>query len=626
MSQQQNIRNFCIIAHIDHGKSTLADRMLELTGTVDKKSMQAQFLDSNPIERERGITIKLAPVRMIYKNQKSKIKNQNEAEIFNFDIYTLNLIDTPGHVDFSYEVSRTLAACEGAILLVDATAGVQAQTLANLQLAKKNNLTIIPVINKIDIPYARIEQTIKELVFLGFWEEEILKVSAKTGENVSLLLGEIVKRIPPPHGEKNNPLRALVFSSQYDTHKGVVVFVRIVDGELNMENQEKLSFMATGIETTPVEIGYFAPAMEKSEQLSTGEVGYIATGLKDAKLARVGDTVTNVYNNSPQPPLKLRGGVGGVTPLPGYQEPKPMVFLDLYPIDSGQYLQFREAVEKLRLADSAFSFTPVSSQALGNGFHCGFLGLLHAEVVQERLFREFDQSVLATFPTVEYKLKVKSEEEFISIQSAIDFPDPSLIDEIKEPVMQVKIFSPKRFVGPIMQLAQGKRGEMMDLTYLLDQANFTYIMPLSELILDFFDLLKSKTEGFASLDWEFFDYQKVELVKLDILLNAEKVDALSILTVKEKAESFGRKLVEKLKEVIPRQQFAIPIQAAIGGKIIAREDVSAFRKDVTKKLYGGDRTRKDKLLEAQKKGKKRLKMFGRVAIPQEAFLKVFKWS
>jgi len=642
MNTQGNIRNFCIIAHIDHGKSTLADRLLELTGTIDKKAMREQVLDSNPIERERGITIKLAPVRMVYKMQKSKIKNQNDKEIFNFDIYTLNLIDTPGHVDFSYEVSRTLAACEGAILVVDATVGVQAQTLSNLELARKHNLVIIPVINKIDLPNARIEHTIEEVTSLEFGKNEILTVSAKTGENVPLLLEEIVNRIPPPSGKDEEPLRALVFSSGYDSHKGVVVFVRVVDG---IVSREKIRFMASGIETTPVEIGYFSPAMKKTDQLATGEVGYIATGLKDTHQAKVGDTVTNnnfelrtknlePFDKTQGKQKKVLGSRFNVIPLSGYQEPKPMVFLDLYPIDTGQYLSFRESIEKLRLADSAFSRSPINSAALGNGFHCGFLGLLHAEIVQERLFREFGLSLIATVPTVEYKIKIKNQKskikidelELLSLQSPSDFPDPSLIEQSLEPVMEVTVISPKQFVGAIMQLVQGKRGELIDLKYHLDQANFTYLIPFSEMIFDFFDRVKSITEGYASVDYKFLDYQEVELVKLDILLNAQKVDALSILTVKEKAESFGRRMVEKLKEVIPQQQFAIPIQAAVGGKIIAREDVSAFRKDVTKKLYGGDRTRKDKLLEAQKKGKKRLKMFGRVAIPQEAFLKVFKWS
>ncbi len=612
---QDHIRNFAIIAHIDHGKSTLADRLLELTGTVEKRFMQEQILDSNPIERERGITIKLAPVRMEWKG------------------HILNLIDTPGHVDFGYEVSRSLTACEGALLVVDATQGVQAQTLANLSQAREHNLVIIPIVNKIDMPTARIEETEKELEGLGFRVQEIIKISAKTGENVENVLKAIVERISPPQGVPDKSLRALVFSSQYDSHKGVVVFVRIVDGEVSQTPQ--LRFLASGAEVTPIEIGYFTPRMTSGQALLTGEVGYIATGLKDVRFAKVGDTITN-----------LQPTTYNLQPLPGYKEPKPMVFLGLFPIASDEFTLAREAMEKLRLSDSAFTFRPISSLALGNGFHCGFLGLLHAEIVQERLSREFNLNMIATAPSVEYHIIQKDSRNLASdsgnqrikvIQSAAEFPDPSLIEEVREPIMEVKIYSPKRYVGAIMQLSQEKRGEYIDLRYVFgssgreDQgqasnvlAEFTYLIPLSEMIIDFFDRLKSITEGYASLDYSFFEYQTVDVIKIDILVNKEKVDALSFLAVEDQAHHRAIAIVDRLAEVIPRQQFTIPIQGAIGGQIIARSDVKAFRKDVIQKLYGGDRTRKDKLLKKQAKGKARMKMVGRVEIPQSAFFQVLK--
>lgn len=589
---QSHIRNFAIIAHIDHGKSTLADRLLEMTGTVAARDMHAQLLDSNPIEQERGITIKLAPVRMHWKD------------------YILNLIDTPGHVDFGYEVSRSLAACEGALLVVDATQGVQAQTLANLHQARAHNLTIIPLVNKIDMPNARVEETREELRGLGFRDEEMIEISAKTGENVDKVLEAIIQRIPSPKGDPAAPLRALIFSSHYDTHKGVVIFVRIVDGSLSHARPGLswlIRFMATGGENEPIEVGYFSPQMVTTTDLHCGEVGYIATGLKDVKLAKVGDTVTT----------------DATIPLAGYKEPKSMVFLGLFPIDADQYQDSREAMEKLQLSDSAFTFRPISSLALGNGFHCGFLGLLHAEVVQERILREFDLTMLATAPSVEYRLTKKSGEEY-SIQSASEYPDPSSIGHVEEPMMQVSIYSPKRFVGAIMQLAIEKRGEYVDLVYVADQAQFTYLIPLSEMIVDFFDRLKSVTEGYASLDYEFFDWQKVAVSKVDILVNKEKVDAFSFLVIEIAAVNRSRDIVERLAAVIPRQQFEIPIQAAIGGSVIARADVKAFRKDVTKKLYGGDRTRKDKLLKKQKKGKAKMKLIGNVEIPQSAFFAVLK--
>lgn len=608
---QDHIRNFAIIAHIDHGKSTLADRLLELTGTVTMRDMQAQMLDSNPIERERGITIKLAPVRMQWQD------------------YILNLIDTPGHVDFGYEVSRSLAACEGALLVVDATQGVQAQTLANLHQARAHNLTVVPIINKIDMPAARIPETRKELVGLGFRDEEILEISAKTGQNTERVLEAIVKRIPPPSGNPDNPLRALVFSSQYDTHKGVVVFVRIVDGSIQYDQSLRFDFVVSGTELAPIEVGYFMPRMTRGSALCTGEVGYIATGLKDVKRAKVGDTIT----------------ISGTTvhALSGYREPKSMVFLGLFPISADEYQESRESMEKLRLSDSAFTFRPISSLALGNGFHCGFLGLLHAEVVQERILREFGLTMLATSPSVEYHLALTKGVDYrklgftlnqllshedgqatVSIQSAGEYPDPTQVATVKEPIMRVEIYSPKPYVGAIMQLSQEKRGEYMDLVYEGEQAHFTYLIPLSEMIIDFFDHLKSVTEGYASLDYEFFDWQAVSVVKVDLLVNKEKVDALSFLITRDSAVIRSRELVERLAAVIPRQQFEIPIQAAIGGSVIARADVKAFRKDVTKKLYGGDRTRKDKLLDKQKKGKAKMKRVGSVEIPQSAFFEVLK--
>lgn len=618
---QSHIRNFAIIAHIDHGKSTLADRLLEMTGTVEMRDMQAQLLDSNPIERERGITIKLAPVRMKYRD------------------YILNLIDTPGHVDFGYEVSRSMAACEGAVLVVDATQGVQAQTLANLHQAQLHNLVIIPAINKVDMPHARVAETKKELVALGFSEDEMIEISAKTGYNVDKVLDAVIGRVPPPSGDADKPLRALIFSSQFDTHKGVVVFVRVIDGVMNYDPHTSVKFFASGALVTPIEVGFFAPKMTAEKMIGTGETGYIATGLKDVRLAKVGDTITigKVLNAKEQPPQATE-------PLPGYKEPKPMVFLSLFPINSDEFTSAREILEKLRLSDSAFSFRPISSAALGNGFHCGFLGLLHAEIVQERLSREFDLNMIATAPSVEYHLKLKTgvslsklgftqtqlietddaEHQTVIIQSAVEFPDPTYVEGTKEPIMEVKIFTPRPYVGAIMQLAQEKRGEYVDLKYVGEQAEFTYLLPLADMIIDFFDRLKSISEGYASLDYEFFEFQEVDVVKIDLMVNHEKVDALSFLSVCDQAHARATGIVERLAEVIPRQQFQIPIQGAIGGAIIARSDVKAFRKDVIQKLYGGDRTRKDKLLKKQAKGKERMKLFGRVEIPQTAFFEVLK--
>ncbi|MEK7141237.1 MAG: GTP-binding protein [Patescibacteria group bacterium] len=665
---QSHIRNFAIIAHIDHGKSTLADRLLEMTGTVQMRDMQAQMLDSNPIERERGITIQLAPVRMMWDGHKTYDVGHKKGKPMGVDLlshksYVLNLIDTPGHVDFGYEVSRSLAACEGALLVVDATQGVQAQTLANLAAARAHNLTIIPLINKIDMPHARIMETRAELVSLGFREEEMIEISAKTGKNVDQVLSAIIDRIPSPAGLPDEPLRALIFSSQFDAHKGVVVFVRIVDGEISFEKASglakleipQLHFMASRSDVTPIEVGYFNPQMAPCDALRCGEVGYIATGLKDVRLAKVGDTVT-IHSVIPakagiQSYSKLDPRVkpeddnrAFVTPLEGYREPKPMVFLSLFPINSDEFSSARESLDKLRLSDSAFTFRPIASAALGNGFHCGFLGLLHAEIVQERLSREFDLNMIATAPSVEYHLMLApgvslSKLGFtassiigtpneggteVIIQSATEFPDPTAIAGVREPIMQVKIFTPKPYVGAIMQLAQEKRGEYIDLQYVAEQAEFTYLMPLADMIIDFFDRLKSISEGYASLDYEFYEFQAVDVVKIDILVNHEKVDALSFLAVGDQAHHRSIAIVELLADVIPRQQFTIPIQGAIGGQIVARADVKAFRKDVIQKLYGGDRTRKDKLLKKQAKGKARMKLVGRVEIPQTAFFEVLK--
>ncbi len=661
---QSYIRNFAIIAHIDHGKSTLADRLLEMTGTVTMRDMHAQLLDSNPIERERGITIKLAPVRMHYfchpragedlrlpetnTNTDSRLRGNDKGEE-----YILNLIDTPGHVDFGYEVSRSLAACEGAILVVDATQGVQAQTLANLVAARAHNLTIIPVLNKIDMPHARIEETKQELRLLGFRDDEMIEISAKTGQNVDLVLEAILDRIPPPRGEPAQPLRALIFSSHYDTHRGVVIFVRLVDGSIRYDPNLRINCMATNSDIAPIELGIFSPAMMPIAGLACGEVGYIATGLKNVKLAKVGDTVTSnrvilaqarIGIRSDGKPKPIPEQVGDdIKPLPGYKEPKSMVFLGLFPMAADEYQDSREAMEKLQLSDSAFTFRPISSLALGNGFHCGFLGLLHAEVVQERILREFDLTMLATSPSVEYRVTFKLGVDYhklgftqnhvvtqkngfvtVSIQSASELPDPTYVEKVEEPIMSVSIYGPKRYVGAIMQLAQEKRAEYVDLVYVGDQAQFTYLIPLSEMIVDFFDRLKSVTEGYASLDYEFFDWQAAIVAKVDILVNKEKVDAFSFLVIEKDAIIRSREIVERLAAVIPRSQFEIPIQAAIGGGVIARADVKSYRKDVTKKLYGGDRTRKDKLLDKQKKGKAKMKRIGNVEIPQGAFFAVLK--
>lgn len=599
------IRNFAIVAHIDHGKSTLADRLLESTHTIDPRNMMEQVLDSNPIERERGITIKLAPVKMKY--------------VYKGEEYILNLIDTPGHVDFCYEVSRSLSACEGIILVVDATQGIQAQTVAHMNLIKNKNLKVIPIINKIDLPSADPQGVRQSLIrnFL-FNEDDILLISAKAKEaiNIDKVLAAVIEKIPSP-ASGNQKLRALVFSSVYDNHLGVVVYVRIVDGEIDQshlfsqanKNSGKLTFFASGAKFTPIEIGIFNPARKKTGRLLSGEVGYIATGMKDLNQARVGDTI-------------YRSG-DSINPLPGYKKPQSMVFLSFFPLDNNDFLLLRQALEKLQLSDSSFSITPHSSLALGKGFLCGFLGLLHAEVLKERLMREFYISIVATAPTVEYKVSLKSDKK-ISIHTPEDFPNPTLIKIIEEPIMTCTIYSPSQYVGPIMQLCQDKRAVFINLEYLDYQAKLIYQIPLSEMIVDFFERMKSLTEGYASFDYEFYNYMKVDAVRLDILINRKVSDAFSRIVVKQNVQAVANQLANRLKELIPRHQFQIPIQAAIGGKIIARSNIPAYRKDVTSKLYGGDRTRKDKLLEAQKKGKKRMKMMGNVNIPQNVFLEVYK--
>ena len=580
------IRNFCIIAHVDHGKSTLADRFLEICHTIPADKMKPQLLDSLALERERGITIKLAPVRLNY--------------TLHFELYTLNLIDTPGHVDFSYEVSRSLAAVEGAILLVDATVGIQAQTLAHGLAAMEQNLTLIPVINKIDLPNADIENTKKQLVeTFGFNGQEILLVSAKSGEGVEDLLKVIIEKIPPPK-EDNSFLRALVFDSFYDPFKGVVAEVRIVSGQTPSINTP-IYFLQTKARGHILETGFFAPQLTPTNILSSGEIGYIATGIKIPDLVRVGDTISTELD---------------VSPLQGYREVKPMVFVGLYPIDQDEYQDIKDSLHKFRLNDPSFIFELEHSQALGSGFRCGFLGLLHAEVVQERLSEEYGVDLLATIPSVEYMIDGKI------IDNPAEFDASAKI--IQEPWVNLKIFAPQQFLGNVMELLQDKRGKFKNMQHFGSQVEFLYEMPLAEMITDFYDKLKSVSSGFASLDWQFLEFREVDAVKVDILVGGEKVDALSQIVFKEKAEFMGRRMVEKLKEVLPRQNFEVAIQALIGGTIIARETLGAFRKDVTAKLYGGDRTRKDKLLEKQKKGKKKMKMIGRVEIPQEAFLSILK--
>ena len=591
--KRENIRNFCIIAHIDHGKSTLADRLLQFTNTVAARDMQEQLLDSMDLERERGVTIKASAVRMTY-----TAKNGEEYEI--------NLIDTPGHVDFTYEVSRALQACEGAILVVDSSQGIEAQTLANVYLALDQDLEIIPVINKIDLPAARPDSVAQEVEnLIGFPAEDIIRISAKQGIGIQDVLEAVIARVPPPKGDLAAPLRALVFDSHYDSYKGVVAYMRVIDGSLG--KRDVLKLMATQAQFEPVEIGIFNPAMKPIDSLSAGEVGYVATGFKSVRECRVGDTITFAVN-------------GATEILPGYEQVKPMVFAGLYPTDNDDYAELRDALEKLQLNDASLQYEPETSQALNFGFRVGFLGLFHMEIVQERLEREYDLDILATAPSVEYQI-LKKTGETITIDSPAFLPDPNEIEEIREPWMKIQLYTPEEFIGSLMDLVIKKRGQFITMEYLdKTRVMLTYRLPLSELIVDFYDRLKSITRGYASLDYSFDKYQPEDLVKLDILVNSDPVDALAIIVHKDDAYHKGQKLVSKLKELIPRQQFVVPIQAAVGKKVISRADVKAIRKDVLAKCYGGDITRKKKLLEKQKKGKRRMKMIGAVEVPQEAFM------
>jgi GTP-binding protein LepA len=587
------IRNFCIIAHIDHGKSTLADRMLGITGVVEDRNMRAQYLDRMDIERERGITIKSQAVRLPWR---SGIDNEE---------YILNMIDTPGHVDFTYEVSRSLAACEGAVLLVDCAQGIEAQTLANLYLAMENNLTIIPVLNKIDLPAAQPEKFAIELAnLIGCKPEDCLRVSGKTGAGVETLLDQIVKQIPPPVGDPKAPTRALIFDSVYDSYRGVVTYVRVVDGHLSPRDQ--IQMYSTGVRHEMLEVGVISPEPMASKGLGVGEVGYLITGVKDVRQSRVGDTVTT-YNNP------------ATVALAGYKDPKPMVFSGLFPLDGTEYPMLREALDKLQLNDAALVFEPESSDALGFGFRCGFLGLLHMEIVRERLEREAGLTLISTAPSVVYKVTLDDGKELV-VTNPSEYPDGK-IAEVQEPIVKATILAPSEFIGTIMELCQQRRGVQKGMDYLSeDRVEIRYTLPLAEIVFDFFDQLKSRTKGYASLDYEPIGEEAGDLVKVDILLQGEKVDAFSQIVHRDKAYAYGVTMTEKLKELIPRQQFEVPIQAAIGAKIIARENIRAIRKDVLAKCYGGDITRKRKLLEKQKEGKKRMKMVGRVEVPQEAFI------
>jgi len=585
------IRNFCIIAHIDHGKSTLADRMLQLTGVVDDRSMRAQYLDRMDIERERGITIKSQAVRMPW---------QVDGKT-----YALNMIDTPGHVDFTYEVSRSLAACEGAILLVDAAQGIEAQTLANLYLAMENDLTIIPVLNKIDLPAAQPEKYAEEISeLIGCDPESILKVSGKTGMGVEALLDHLVRTLPHPVGNPNAPARAMIFDSVYDSYRGVVTYVRMVDGMLS--HREKIQMMSTKAVHELLEIGVSSPEPEPTKGLGVGEVGYLITGVKDVRQSKVGDTIT--HNAKP-----------ATEALKGYSEPLPMVYSGLYPIDGSDYPNLREALDKLKLSDAALVYEPETSVALGFGFRCGFLGLLHLEIVTERLEREFNLDLIATAPSVVYEVTMEDNKE-ITVTNPSEFP-VGKVKKVLEPMVKATILAPKDFVGTIMELCQSRRGTMLDMTYLgEDRVQLRYSLPLAEIVFDFFDQLKSRTQGYASLDYEEDGLAEGDLVKVDILLQGDQVDAFSAIVHKDAAYAYGVKMTTKLRELIPRQQFEVPIQAAVGSRIIARESIRAMRKDVLAKCYGGDISRKRKLLEKQKEGKKRMKMVGRVEVPQEAFI------
>ncbi len=591
------IRNLCIIAHIDHGKSTLTDRLLEFTGTLQKREMVEQVMDQMDLEREKGITIKAKAVRMNY-----HARDGND--------YELNLIDTPGHVDFTYEVSRALSACEGAILVVDATQGIEAQTLANLHLALDHNLAIVPVVNKIDLASARPDEVSRELgKLLKTPSDEIIRASAKEGIGTEQILEAAVSKIPPPKGDTSLPLRALIFDSKYDAYKGVVAYLRVVDGELH--KTDKIKLMSSGLEVESLEVGVFRPKMVAGDSLSAGEVGYVATGLKNVRDIQVGDTLTVVAN-----PVK--------EPLPGFQPAKPMVFAGFYPVEPNDYPLLRDALDKLKLSDAALTYDPETSAALGFGFRCGFLGLLHMEIVQERLEREYNLNLIATAPSVEYHV-LKTSGDVITVDNPAEMPDAVEIAEIEEPWMHIQVFTPKEYIGVIIDLVTTRRGEHDKMEYLDEQrVMLSYYIPLSELIIDFYDQLKSRTRGYASLDYSFANYRISNLIKLNVLVNELPVDALSMIVHRDYAYPRGAALTKKLKEVIPQQLFPVPIQAAIGGHIIARETVRALRKDVLAKCYGGDITRKRKLLEKQKAGKKRMKRFGTVEIPQEAFMAVLK--
>jgi GTP-binding protein LepA len=594
---QQLIRNFCIIAHIDHGKSTLADRMLQATHTISDREMMDQVLDTMDLEREKGVTIKASAVRMSYVAEDGLT-------------YQLNLIDTPGHVDFAYEVSRALQACEGALLVVDASQGVEAQTLANLYLAMEHDLEVVPVINKIDLVSAQPDAVADEIEeILGLAAEDVLRISAKEGTNVPAVLEQVVKQMPPPRGQRHQPLRALIFDSHYDPYKGVVAYVRVFDG--SMEMGQSLRLMMTEQVVDPIEVGVFAPDMRPTGRLEAGEVGYVATGLKTVVECRVGDTFTWQAN-----PAEV--------PLPGYRPMKPMVFASAYPSEAADYLALREALGKLELNDAALTFQPETSQALGYGFRCGFLGLFHMEIVQERLEREYDLDLVFTAPSVEYEVTLTDGSEIV-IDSPVELPDPTQITEIREPWVQIDVFTPTEFIGQVMDLVTQRRGEFKAQEY-LDQRRvlLSYHIPLIEILTDFYNELKARTRGYASLDYHFEGYRPADMVRLDVLVNKEPVDALSIIVHRDKMYNKGMRLVSKLKDVIPRQQFDVPIQAAVGNKVVSRANVKAIRKDVLAKCYGGDITRKRKLLEKQKAGKKRMKMIGSVEIPQEAFMTILK--
>jgi len=592
VTELSHIRNISIIAHIDHGKSTLADRMLELCGAVDPRDMRDQYLDSMDLERERGITIKLQSVRLDHRD------------------HVINLIDTPGHVDFGYEVSRSLAACEGVILVVDASQGIEAQTLANCYLALENDLEIVAVLNKIDLPAADPDTYAEEIErVLGVPAEDVLRISAKTGEGVTDVLDAVVERIPAPEGDAAAPLQGLIFDSHFDQYRGVVSSIRVVNGELRTGS--KLRFMQAGSTHEALEVGVRSPVNTPIGTLGPGEVGYLIAGIKDVGEARSGETVTDASRSAD-------------APLDGYQDPKPMVFCGLYPVDGDEFEDLRESLEKLRLNDSSFTYEPETSGALGFGFRCGFLGLLHMEIVRERLEREYDLNLIATAPSVEYRV-VREDGEELVIDNPADLPDPSSVDKVFEPFLRVTVITPSNYTGALMELCQGRRGEMVKMEYLSpERVEIQYRMPLGEVVMDFFDQLKSRTQGYASLDYEPIGYEESDLVKVDVLISGEPVDAFSAIVHKDKSYEYGKKMVDKLRELIPRQQFDVPIQAAIGSRILSRQTVKAFRKDVTAKLYGGDVTRKNKLLQKQKEGKKRMKNLGRVEVPSEAFISALK--